>query len=104
MADEQIKSQGQLKDIKTEKAIVARGRSIDVPIPGKKEFSGTNKDGDSFYRLPVRNVGPGQEVELPIEEVRSLRAAGYLVDPDNIAPPVGMPGVKGDGPGQVQAV
>jgi hypothetical protein len=101
MADEQSQ-QPQLK-IATEKAIVARGRSIDIPVEGKRIQVGTTEDNRKVTRVPIRKAGPGEEVELPADEVRRLRASGFLIDPTNLAPPVGLPGVNGDGPGQVRA-
>ena len=100
-ATQNTNSQQQLK-ITTEKAVVARGRSIDVPVPGKKVVVGTAEDGKPITRGPTRRAQPGETVELPIDEVRALRASGYLVDPDNAPPPSGLP-VNGDGPGQVRA-
>lgn len=46
---------------KTEKAIVAKGRSVHVTAR--------------------KTVGEGEEVELPVAEVAYLRRIGFLVDP-----------------------
>jgi hypothetical protein len=57
---------------RTEKAVVAHGRSLRGPK-------------SKLYL-------PGQEIELPAAEAKSLRAAGFLVDPK-------VPQVKtGNGP------
>lgn len=96
-------NQGQLK-IQTAKAIVARGRSVDVPLRGEPIVVGLTAEGKPVKRMPFQNVGPGKEVELPVDEIRTLRAAGYLVDPDNMAPPVGEgPQFGSSEPGQVRA-
>ena len=100
-ANPNASAQQQLK-IATEKAVVARGRSIDVPVPGKKIVVGTSEDNKPITRVPTRRAQPGEVVELPSDEVRTLRASGYLVDPDNAPPPV-MPPINGEGPGQVRA-
>ncbi len=89
MANEQNNnSQGQLK-IQTGKAMVARGRSIDVPVGGKGIVVGTTEGNQPVTRVPTKTYYSGQTVELPLEEIKTLRASGYLVDPDNVAPPVG---------------
>jgi hypothetical protein len=92
------------KKVTTEKAIVARGRSIDVQVPGRAIVVGTTEDNKPVTRAPTRRAGPGEEIELPSDEVRTLRLAGFLVDPANLPPPSGIgPGAMGDGPGQTYA-
>jgi hypothetical protein len=67
-----------------EKAIVARGRTVCVPDPTKppafvgREFE-THRE---IFAPGLRDIGPGEEVELPRDEVRRLRGLGVLVDPD----------------------
>lgn len=108
MADEtnnttKSQPQGQMK-IVTERAIVARGRSIDVPVPGKAIVVGTTEDNKPVTRVPTRKALPGEEVNLPADEVKALRKAGFLVDPASAAPPVAEgPSFGGDEPGQVRA-
>lgn len=89
---------------KTAKAVVARGRSVDVPVRGEQIIVGLTAEGKPVKRMPFQNVGPGKEVELPLDEIRTLRATGYLVDPANMAPPVGDgPQFGSAEPGQVRA-
>jgi hypothetical protein len=67
-----------------ERATVARGRTVIVPDPTKpptfigREFE-THRE---IFAPGTREIGPGEEVELPRDEVRRLRGFGYLVDPD----------------------
>ena len=72
------------------RATVARGHVIDVPDPGKKKVAGRDPETNKpVYRMDTRRYLPGQEVELPADEVALFRASGHLVDPDKIAPPIG---------------
>ena len=71
----------------TVKAIVARGRSVDVDDETRREIIGVQKDGTPMTRAPSRRYQAGEEIELPIDEVATLRKLGYLVDPDNPSPP-----------------
>lgn len=81
-----MKSEGE----KTVRATVARGRSVDVPLAGKREVAGYDKEtGKPMHRPVMKQFGPGQDVELPADEVATLRKSGHLVDPDRIAPPIG---------------
>lgn len=103
MAEQNQPNQSQMK-IATVKATVARGRSVDVPIQGKTIVVGTTEDGKPVTRVPTKHYIAGQEVELPLDEVRRLQASGYLVDPDNVPPPVAEgPNFDSKGPGQVRA-
>jgi hypothetical protein len=67
-----------------ERAIVARGRTICVPDPTKPPaFVGREIETNRAMFAPAtRDFGPGEEVELPRDEVRRLRGFGYLVDSD----------------------
>ncbi|MCD0417277.1 hypothetical protein LOC51_08625 [Rubrivivax sp. JA1024] len=74
------------------KAIVARGRSIDVPLPsGEREqvgfVDGGNGEAKPVFRAKCRKYREFEEVELPLDEVRRLQDSGYLIDPDNLPPP-----------------
>jgi hypothetical protein len=90
---------------KTARAVVARGRSIDVPTGGEPIAVGATPEGKPVSRGPVKQYGPGQEVELPIDEIKTLRGLGYLVDPDRVAPASGNgPQFSSEGPGQVSAI
>lgn len=71
----------------TARAIVARGRSVDVQDETLRETIGVQRDGTPMTRAPCRRYHEGEEVELPIAEIMSLRKSGYLVDPDNPNPP-----------------
>lgn len=99
----QDQNQSQMK-IQTGKAVVARGRSIDVPVPGKTVVVGTDDNGRALSRAVTRHYVTGQEVELPLEEIKALRKSGYLVDPENAAPPSAEgPRFGSEEPGSVRA-
>ena len=69
-----------------ERAVVARGRTIAMPDPSAPSvFVGREPDThrEIFASVP-REVGPGEEVELPRAEVKRLRNLGFLVDPDAV--------------------
>jgi hypothetical protein len=73
------------------RATVARGRTVDVPIPGSRYQIGLTKSFDNpkpVFNQRCRQYGPGSVIELPADEAERLRALGYLVDPARIAPPV----------------
>ncbi|SRR5579885_1302568 len=63
------------------KGIVERGRTVEVPT-GEKEMRGFDREGNALYRPVMRRYGPGQEVELPMREIRRLRELGFLTDPN----------------------
>ena len=64
------------------RATVARGRTIAIPNPTKRVFAGRHPDtGAEFFSFKIDEYGPGQEVELPVDEIAGLRALGYLIDP-----------------------
>ncbi len=100
----QQQQQSQQQQPKLIRAVVARGRSIDVPVSGNKVLAGYGKDdGKPVYRIPTRHHRAGDTIELPADEVKTLRAAGYLVDPDNVPPPAAEgPSFSSDTPGQVR--
>lgn len=52
-----------IPDTDTEKAIVARGRSV---VSGGRTYL------------------PGEEIELPMAEIERLRHTGFLVDPNKL--------------------
>lgn len=69
---------------------VARGRTVDVADTDKPaQIYGYTPDGKPMTRHPQKSIGPGNEIELPAEEIAHLRTAGYLIDPDRILPPIG---------------
>ena len=72
------------------RGIVARGRTIDVGDPtAPKLIAGYSPDtGKPMTKLATRTYGPGQEVELPVLEIKSLRERGFLIDPDMTVPPL----------------
>jgi hypothetical protein len=74
---------------KMARGIVARGRSIDVPDPSApKQTVGYSAEGKPFTKSAIRQYGPGMEVELPVQEIASLRERGFLTDPDRTLPPL----------------
>lgn len=67
------------------RAIVARGRCVDVALAEQRAVCGSDQGRDVMRARQIR-YGPGEEVELPASEVARLRGLGFLVDPDG-APP-----------------
>jgi hypothetical protein len=65
-------------------ATVARGRTVLVAT-GKRKVVGIDKDGSKVYGPISIRRGPGEQIELPGDEVKRLQAGGYLVDPERIA-------------------
>lgn len=65
-----------------EEGVVARGRTILVPDPHKKTLAGYNQEGKPVQRAVFNEYGPGKTVNLPSEEIKSLRKLGFLIDPD----------------------
>ena len=70
------------------KAVVARGRTVDAPIPRKRRLVGQTNDGVQIYGPVTRRFGPGETVELAAWEVRRLQELGFLVDPNKIEPAI----------------
>jgi hypothetical protein len=69
---------------------VARGRTIYVPDPRRKTFQGRKGDtGEEIFTPALVPFTEGQELDIPAEEVPHLRQAGYLVDPNAPALPLG---------------
>ena len=67
-----------------ELATVRPGRSVDVPDSIEKRAVGYDRDtGKSIYAAVQHRYGPGQQVELPVSEIRRLRGLGFLVDPND---------------------
>jgi hypothetical protein len=65
-------------------ATVRTGRSVDVPDPIEKRAVGYDRDtGKPIYAAVQHRYGPGQQVELPVSEIRRLRGLGFLVDPND---------------------
>ena len=84
------------------KAIVARGHTVAVSVTAL-QVPLTDADGEPIpiqVRAAAREVahfGPGQEVELPWDEVVRLRQLGFLEDPDAQEIPRGIgPRYPGD--------
>jgi hypothetical protein len=65
-------------------AIVAEGRTVEVPITGKKCAVGVDKDGKTINGPVFERVGPGRTVRLEAAEVARLRKLGFLVDPNRV--------------------
>jgi hypothetical protein len=96
-------NQKQPESSSTVRAIVARGRTIDVPT-GQRKLAGLTNEGKEVFRQAVKTFGPGQTVDLPRDEAKSLRNLGYLVDPDAVAIPTGEgPSFGSNEPGQARA-
>lgn len=76
-------------EVRKVKAIVARGRSVEVSV-GRKIVgqAGDGKDREAVYGPVTKVFTAGQEVELPVDEVARLRKIGYLVDPEIPPPPL----------------
>ena len=64
-----------------ERAIVARGRTVIADDPSKPRVIDP-QTGRQMGAPATRIFGPGQEVELPSDEILRLRADGFLVDPN----------------------
>ena len=63
------------------RAMVARGRTVYAPDPSKRQIVGRGDDGRPMEMAVIVEHGPGSELELPADEVMSLRASGFLIDP-----------------------
>lgn len=64
------------------RGVVERGKTVCVP-QGSKTVGHMRESGREI-KGPARYIefGPGQEVELPVEEIKFLRERGFLIDPD----------------------
>ena len=86
------------------KGVVARGRTVVIPDPIRKTHAGYDLEGNAIKRAVLHHYGPGQEVELPTDEIKELRASGYLIDPDAKPPEIGNgPNFSENGHAQRQA-
>jgi hypothetical protein len=64
------------------RGIVARGRSLLAPDPKKRRPVGYDSEKKETVTAPVlREFLPGDEIELPTDELLSLRRLGFIVDP-----------------------
>jgi hypothetical protein len=72
------------KEVRLEEAIVARGRSLDIPNPQKKFIAGYTQEGKVIEAFEVFHHREGARVKVPVDEVAGLRASGYLFDPDAV--------------------
>jgi hypothetical protein len=68
-------------EIRMARATVERGRTVVVPHPTKRITAKYTDEGKPVIVPVLQHFGPGEEVELPIEEVILFRKLGYLVDP-----------------------
>ena len=66
---------------KRARAVVARGRTLSVPHATKQQVIGYSEDGKPVQRPVMVDFGPGQEIELAVDEIAELRATGFLIDP-----------------------
>jgi len=61
------------------RGVVARGRTVCVPHPTKRRPV-KSEAGATIEAPVIVEHGPGAEVELPVDEIKWLRKAGYLID------------------------
>lgn len=61
-----------------ELATVARGRQVHVPTDQKRAVGYDRDSGEMIYAAVQRHYMPGEQVELPISEIRRLRGLGFL--------------------------
>lgn len=73
---------GERASEKMVKAVVARGRSVMVPV-GKRVIGFHPVTEAEIYGPVTQYVEELQEVELPESDVVWMRKAGYLIDPNN---------------------
>lgn len=73
---------------KIARGVVARGRTVDIPDTTRRQVIGHTPEGKPIHRSPVRSFGPGNEIELPAQEIATLRERGFLVDPERVIPPL----------------
>jgi hypothetical protein len=68
--------------VKKTRGVVARGRSLLAPDPVERKAVGYDAETKQTIFGPVmREYLPGDEVELPSDEITSLRQLGYIADP-----------------------
>jgi hypothetical protein len=70
------------------RATVARGRTIVIPDPTNKTITGHTPEGKPIWRSKLVEYSQGNEVELAPDEIVSLRARGFLLDPAQVIPPM----------------
>ena len=86
--DLDLASDDHQNDDQPTRAVVARGRTVDAPVPKKRRLVGQTNDGVQIYGPVTRRYGPGETVELAAWEVRRLQELGFLVDPSKTEPAV----------------
>jgi hypothetical protein len=65
--------------------VVARGRSVATLDPTRMIVAGWDADtGKPIMRASLRTYGPGEQLQLPEDEVIRLRGTGHLHDPDKV--------------------
>ena len=67
--------------VKMARGTVAKGRTV-LAQTGEPRIVNYAPDGKPIYRYAEKHHKPGQEVELPADEIEHLRSAGFLVDPN----------------------
>ena len=67
--------------------VVAPRRTVAAPSD-ERQVVGYADDGTPKFRFVDKHYGPGETVTLPEDDVKRLRRAGFLVDPDTKAVPV----------------
>src|SRR5262249_40060686 len=71
------------------RATVARGHTVTIPT-GERTLVGYSLDNNAVYSQISRDYRSGHEVELPLDEIKTLRAAGALIDPGAPMPSYGI--------------
>lgn len=70
------------------RAIVAKGRSLDIGHPTDKKIIGIDANGAPRTMAVITKANEGDVVDLPSSEVALLVRAGFLLDPTVTPPPV----------------
>ena len=70
----------------TATGIVSSGHSVHINT-GKVQRGFDPMLGRPIYRQEFRTVGPGEEVTLPVSEIRRLMEVGILLNPDRVVDP-----------------
>lgn len=68
------------------RGVVARGRTVVVPT-AQTRTAGYTAEGKPIVVPVTKTFVPGQEIELPHDEIKWLRSIGHLIDPNAPMPP-----------------
>lgn len=73
--------------VKLVRGIVARGHTVRVPSTTETVVVGVNPETGKPIRAPkTRDFGPNEEVTLEESEMLTLRANGFIIDPERVIP------------------